>query len=158
MSVHRRHRRGEADGTNDQQNYRPGLPEIEIAGMHLTQEKEDAHGYDDGGAHQAANSAAAARAANAVTHRACLPLPAFQPVTKHQDSDRDQDQRPELHNSAKREEMEIVQEKQRAEHDQNDRTNRAVLAPTFERVGNGFPEALGLGDAHGIDGHIKYEA
>jgi hypothetical protein len=69
MPVHRGERRSEAHRSNDDENDRKRVAEGKVATAHLIEEEEHAHGNNDGGAHQAANGAAAARATGTITHR-----------------------------------------------------------------------------------------
>lgn len=57
----------EADCANHNQNYRPGVPEVEVSATHLVEEEQDANGDDNRRAHEAANHAALAIATS--THQ-----------------------------------------------------------------------------------------
>src|SRR5437588_2304725 len=59
----------QADQANDDQNHRPGVAERQITAAQLVQEKQNADRDDNRRAHEAANHATAAIAANAITHR-----------------------------------------------------------------------------------------
>src|SRR5579885_1959749 len=86
------------------------------------------------------------------------PLLAAQPLAEHENSHCNQHQGPELSDVNEIEHVKVVQEKKKAESNQDDRADGAVLAPIFERVLRCFSEILGLGGAHGGKSHVENEA
>src|SRR5207244_2780444 len=61
--------RRSSDLTDHDENDRIRVAERKITAAHLIEEKKNADGNNDGGAHQPANRATPARAADTVTHR-----------------------------------------------------------------------------------------
>src|SRR6267378_5648084 len=79
-------------------------------------------------------------------------------ITKQQDADANQNQRPQAPYKVKRKPIKIVQKKKRAKRDQNNRTHGPVFAPGLQRIRCGFAEAFCFGGTHGVKSHIKDEA
>jgi hypothetical protein len=73
MAIHRSQRSRKAYHADHDNDYRIRVREIEISALHLAQQKEYANGDENGGAHQAANRAAAAGTADAITHQFFTP-------------------------------------------------------------------------------------
>jgi hypothetical protein len=63
------HGGSKADKTDDDKDNGPSVTEVEVSAAHLRQEKKYADGYDDDGAHQAADTATLAGATNTIAHR-----------------------------------------------------------------------------------------
>jgi hypothetical protein len=69
VAFHWRERSGKKNRSNDNQDYREGVSEREVTSTEFAQQEKNADCSDDGRAHQAANGAPAAGAANSIAHQ-----------------------------------------------------------------------------------------
>lgn len=131
--------RGQANESNDDDDNRIGVAEVEVAATHFRQKKKDADGYNDNRTHKAANGATLARATNTITHR-CFPSRgrllrlAVHPVAEHQNANSDQNQGPEPSYAVPVKPFKIIEQEQEANPNQDDGADRPALAEIIEGV------------------------
>src|SRR3984893_1164047 len=78
-----------------------------------------------------------------------------QPVAEHQHANANENEGPETLYPVKRKPREIVQQKEDADANQNDGTDRSLFAPRFQRIDGHFAKLLGFGGAHGVESHVE---
>jgi hypothetical protein len=133
------HSRGEADETDYDENDRIGVSEVEVASTHFGQQKKHANGYDNDGAHEAADVATLAGATETIAHlclisrRSLLRL-AVDAVPEHQNPHADQNEGPEPGDAVPLKPFKIVEQEQESNANQDDRTNGPLPAEIIERV------------------------
>src|SRR6267378_343315 len=86
--------------------------------------------------------------------RCCLRT-AAETVAKHQYANGNQNQGPEAFDLIERKPIEIIEKKERAECDENDRADGAVLAPGLKGISGRFAAVLALSRAHAVECHVK---
>jgi hypothetical protein len=120
VPVHRSQRRSQQDCPDHYQNHRIGAPEVEITAAHLLQQKKYTDGNDHRGVSQATNGAPGTLAVDSITitHWMHLSIAPTQTVPEHENSYRDQNHRPKLLETPKREPVEVAQQQEDA--DSND--------------------------------------
>src|SRR5258708_39613732 len=99
------------------------------------QQPEHSQRYHHGGPHQASNRATLTVTLQLGSHPRLRSVLSAYAIFEHEKSDPDQQQRHKnLPHPEKFKESEIVQQKQRANPDQNNRSQRPLSAPVFKRI------------------------
>ena len=139
MALAGSHCGGEADETDYDEDDGIGVAEVETTAAHLLQQKKHAHSNNHNGPHEAADAATLAGATNAIAHlcvtsrRSLLLLP-VDAVPKHQNTHANQNEGPKPGYAVPLKPFKIVEQEQEPNANQNDRTDRPLLAEIIERV------------------------
>src|SRR5580658_5327797 len=113
------HSRGEADETDYDENDRIGVSEVEVASTHFGQQKKHANGYDNDGAHEAADVATLAGATETIAHLCLISRRSLQRLAG---------------DAVPLKPFKIVEQEQESNANQDDRTNGPLPAEIIERV------------------------